>query len=63
LASIEDFIRQLDKKLDSIGATDERVVLLRTIPGAGARLAEMVVAMIDYPKRFKMQCESPLTVV
>ena len=31
---------------------DRRVQLLRTIPGVGNRLGELVVAIIDRPKRF-----------
>ena len=43
----------LDDKLDAIGAADARVRRLRTIPGVGPRLSELVVAMIDDPHRFK----------
>ncbi len=32
---------------------DERVQRLRTIPGVGPRLSELVVAVIDDPHRFK----------
>jgi transposase len=42
----------LDRKLDAIGHADQRVRRLRTIPGVGPRLSELVVAMIDDPKRF-----------
>ena len=43
----------VERKLDALGAADKRVKLLRTIPGVGPRLAELVVAVIDDPKRFK----------
>jgi transposase len=46
-------IDQLDHNLDAIGAADARVRRLRTIPGVGPRLSELVVAMIDDPARFK----------
>jgi transposase len=44
---------ELDQKLDAIGTADDRVRRLRTIPGVGPRLSELVVAMIDDPHRFK----------
>ena len=40
-------------KLNALGESDERVKLLRTIPGVGPRLSEAVVAIIDDPHRFK----------
>ena len=46
-------IVELDQKLDAIGHADPRVRRLRTIPGVGPRLSELVVAMIDDPHRFK----------
>ncbi len=45
-------IVELDQKLDAIGEADRRVRRLRTIPGVGPRLSELVVAMIDDPNRF-----------
>lgn len=42
----------MERKLDQLARDDERIARLRTIPGVGPRLAEMVVAMIDDPKRF-----------
>jgi transposase len=44
---------ELDQKLDALGQADPRVRRLRTIPGVGPRLSELVVAMIDDPHRFK----------
>lgn len=46
-------IVELDRKLDALGEADARVRRLRTIPGVGPRLSELVVAMIDDPHRFK----------
>lgn len=46
-------IQSLDKKLDALGEADHRVIRLQTIPGVGPRLSELVVAVIDDPKRFK----------
>jgi len=43
---------ELDRKLDALGEADARVRRLRTIPGVGPRLSELVVAMIDDPNRF-----------
>lgn len=57
LEQIEALIGQVERKLDAIASKDERVRRLRTIPGVGPRLAEMVVAVIDDPKRFKSRRE------
>jgi transposase len=46
-------IEQVDARLDALGAADDRVALLRTVPGVGPRLAETVVAHLDDPHRFK----------
>ena len=46
-------IVELDQKLDALGQADARVRRLRTIPGVGPRLSELVVAVIDDPHRFK----------
>lgn len=52
LEQVESLVEQVEAKLQTLAETDARVAQLRTIPGVGARLAEMVVAMIDEPKRF-----------
>lgn len=57
LAQIEQLVRAVERKLNAIAAKDERVNRLRTIPGVGPRLAEMVVAVIDDPRRFKSRRE------
>lgn len=53
LAVLEEQIRMLERELEAFEARDERVSLLRTIPGVGARVAEAVVALIDDPRRFR----------
>ena len=53
LESLNRQIEQVDDKLDTVGASDDRVRLLRTVPGVGPRLAETVVAHLDDPHRFK----------
>jgi transposase len=40
LESISKQIDQVDEKLDALGAEDDRVKLLQTVPGVGPRLAE-----------------------
>lgn len=45
-------IAQVDEKLDALGAADDRVRLLQSVPGVGPRLAETVVAHLDDPRRF-----------
>ncbi len=57
MEQVQQLIEQVEKKLDELVSDEsqqwtERVKLLRTIPGVGPRLAEMVVAWIDDPKRF-----------
>lgn len=56
LAQIGLLERQLaehSKALDAIAAKDERVALVRTVFGVGARVAEAFVAWIVDPKRFR----------
>ena len=53
LQTLDQQIEQVDEKLDALGAKDDRVQLLRTVPGVGPRLAETVVAHLDDPHRFK----------
>jgi transposase len=53
LARLSAQLAQLDKKLSALGIEDERVRLLRTIPGVGPRTAEVVVAYLDDARRFK----------
>ena len=53
LEHLQEQIAALDKKLNALAEADHRVIRLRTIPGVGPRLGELVVAMIDDPQRFK----------
>jgi transposase len=52
LDAVEGLIRQVEKKLEALSEERAQVKLLKTIPGVGPRLAEVVVAVIDDPKRF-----------
>ncbi|HWE36426.1 MAG TPA: IS110 family transposase [Isosphaeraceae bacterium] len=45
-------VEEAERRLDALGASDERVKRLRTIPGVGPRTAE-VVAYLDDAKRFR----------
>jgi transposase len=53
LEAAEGFVQQVEAKLDQLAAADGRCRLLQTIPGVGPRLAEIAVAVLDGPKRFK----------
>jgi transposase len=53
LASINEKLKTITKKLDSLAQADKKISLVQTIPGVGARVAEAVVAIIDDPGRFK----------
>ena len=46
-------VEQVDARLDALSAADDRVRLLRSVPGVGPRLAETVVAHLDDARRFK----------
>lgn len=52
LEQLEASLKRVESKLEALAAVDHRVRRLRTIPGVGPRLAEMVVAVIDDPRRF-----------
>lgn len=53
LEQVGELIAQAEIKLDELGALNQNVRLLRTIPGVGPRLSEVVAAVIDDPGRFK----------
>jgi transposase len=57
LEQIQAMLDRVENKLDAIGRQDPRVQRLRTIPGVGPRLAEIVVATLDDPHRFKSRRE------
>ena len=52
LAPLEAQVATVETKLDTVAETDQRVARLRTIPGVGPRLAELLVALFDDPHRF-----------
>jgi len=52
-SAVNEWMAQLEARLDQLVKTDARCGRLMTIPGVGPRLAEAVVAVIDDPKRFK----------
>lgn len=53
LDQVESLIQQVESKLEALAKADERVQRLQTIPGVGPRLSEVMVAVIDNPRRFK----------
>ncbi len=53
LEQVRVLIDQVEQKLEALAKQDKRVQQLQTIPGVGPRLAEMVVATIDDPHRFR----------
>lgn len=53
LGSLSEQLDTIVKRLEAIGKHDERIKRLRTIPGVGPRTAEILVACIDDPHRFK----------
>lgn len=53
LQQLEHLLRETDAKLGALGGKQEQVVRVRTIPGVGPRLAEVIVAFIDDPHRFR----------
>jgi transposase len=53
LQMLDEQIKAVDRKLDSLGAEDERIERLQQVKGVGPRLAEALVAHIDDPHRFK----------
>ena len=57
LRAVQAEIAMAEEKLDGIAAADERVQLLRTIPGVGPRLSEAIVALLDQPERFRKASE------
>lgn len=53
LKHAERLVTVVEAKLDALAKADERVRRLRTVPGVGPRLAELVAAVIDDPHRFR----------
>ena len=52
LAAVEEHLKTVDKKLDSIAASDPRIQRVMQIGGVGRVTAEAIVAHIDDPHRF-----------
>ena len=52
LEAVERIVDRTERKLDSIEQENAKCRLLRTIPGVGPRLAEIVVAVLGNPQRF-----------
>ncbi len=50
---MNELLSRMDRRLDRIAAGDERVQRLRSMPSVGNRLAELVVATVDRPERFR----------
>ncbi|WP_166832054.1 IS110 family RNA-guided transposase [Thalassoroseus pseudoceratinae] len=65
LSAIEELVSQVEQKLDEIEQQQASCRLLRTIPGVGPRLAEIVAAVLDDPRRFsnskQVACYAGLT--
>ena len=53
LTQVRRRIKRIEGCLDALNRSDARVGRLRTIPGVGARTAEVLVAIIDNPHRFR----------
>ena len=53
LRELEAHIQAVEKKLAQIAAADERVQRLKAVPAVGERTAELVVALLDEPGRFR----------
>ncbi len=53
LENLTGKLKEVTGELDRLSEKDEKVQLLKTIPGVGTRVAEAVVAIIDDPGRFK----------
>ena len=53
LRGLMALVEQVERRLDALGAEDDRVKLLWTIPGVGPRTAEVVVAHLGDASRFR----------
>lgn len=52
LDAVDGIIDRTERKLDAVEQEHAKCQLLRTIPGVGPRLAEIVVAVLGNPRRF-----------
>ncbi len=57
LDHVEKLLADIEQGLDRLVAGDDRVRRLKTIPGVGNRLAELGVATLDSPERFRSSRE------
>jgi transposase len=53
LTAAEEQLARVEAKLDDLAAKNERVARVQSIPGIGPRTAELLVAVIDDPHRFR----------
>jgi len=53
LQELDEHIAEVERKLAEIAQADERVQRVKEAPAVGERTAELVVAMLDQPQRFK----------
>jgi transposase len=53
LDALSEQLNVVVKKLEAIGKQDSRIQRIQTIPGVGPRTAEILVACLDDPHRFK----------
>ncbi len=53
LDTLTQHLQTVVRQLEAIGKNDARIQRVRTIPGVGPRTAEILVACIDDPHRFK----------
>ena len=53
LKDVSELLHEVERRLEAFAATDANVKLLRTIPGVGRCTAEVVVAYLDDPRRFR----------
>ena len=53
LKDVDKLLGRIDSTLDRLASGDERVQRLKSVPGIGNRLAELVVTTLDRPERFR----------
>jgi transposase len=53
LGQVNGLLQKIERRLDRIAASDERVQRLQSMPSVGNRLSELVVATLDRAERFR----------
>ncbi len=53
LDSLGQQLKEVEERLEAMAKTDAGIIRLQTIPGVGRKTAEVLVAVIDDPHRFK----------